>query len=325
MKYWLRCSIIAILGVTASARNAASQPADPNATHVMTLVLQPARIDASKKYSLLPSAAERKEGDAGVIYKQAVEALPKDLAANQREEWQSLLSFNRFPLDKAKALVQQARASLQLVAEGAAYRDCSWIPQETEPIRDMGMLFCMKAHLEVAQQRYDETIASIRTSLAMCKHIGDNGRVIQGLVSVAMTAATLRRIEELAQAPNAPNLLPALKALPVPLIDIEAKIHSELDGDNEENAQRARQIVQRLGGTVAGLECIEALRHYAATHNRQLPAKLSDISDVQLSDDPATGKPFAYRLEGSKAILEVSPPKGGTPREGMRYEITIAP
>jgi hypothetical protein len=51
---------------------------------------------------------------------------------------------------------------------------------------------------------------------------------------------------------------------------------------------------------------------------------LSDISDLQLPNDPATDKPIAYRLEGSKAILEVSAPKGGEARDGMRYEITIA-
>ena len=93
----------------------------------------------------------------------------------------------------------------------------------------------------------------------------------------------------------------------------------------EQSYERVRQNTYRLDGSVAALECIEALRHYAATHDKKLPAKLSDISNVPLPNNPATGKPFTYRLEGTKAVLEVSPPKGGAPRDGMRYEITIVP
>jgi hypothetical protein len=64
--------------------------------------------------------------------------------------------------------------------------------------------------------------------------------------------------------------------------------------------------------------------HFAAGHNGQLPAQLSDITDIQVPNDPATGKPFAYRVEGSQAILETSASKGGTPRDSSRYEISVA-
>jgi len=75
---------------------------------------------------------------------------------------------------------------------------------------------------------------------------------------------------------------------------------------------------------VAALQCVEALRHYAASHRGQLPQQLSEITGVQVPVDPGTGKPFAYRYDGSKAVLEVSAPKGGTPRDSTRYEITVA-
>jgi hypothetical protein len=82
--------------------------------------------------------------------------------------------------------------------------------------------------------------------------------------------------------------------------------------------------MNRLEGDVAALQCLEALRHYAASHSGQLPKQLSEITGVQVPADPGTGKPFAYRYDGSKAVLEVSAPKGGTPRDSTRYEITVA-
>jgi hypothetical protein len=82
--------------------------------------------------------------------------------------------------------------------------------------------------------------------------------------------------------------------------------------------------MNRLDGEVAALQCIEALRHYAATHNGQLPSQLSEITGVQVPGDSSTSPPFAYRYDGSKAVLQVPVPKGGTPRDSTRYEITVA-
>jgi len=92
----------------------------------------------------------------------------------------------------------------------------------------------------------------------------------------------------------------------------------------EESYTRVRQLMHRVDGTVAALRSIEALRHYAATHAGQLPAQLSDITDIVAPNDPATGKPFSYHRGGSKAMLEAAAPKGGGPRDAVHYEITVA-
>jgi hypothetical protein len=136
-------------------------------------------------------------------------------------------------------------------------------------------------------------------------------------------------------------MYPALHVLPHPLVNIEVPIASELkylETSTQYNAltrsvmrnqldashQRVRVTMNRLEGDVAALQCLEALRHYAASHSGQLPKQLSEITGVQVPADPGTGKPFAYRYDGSKAVLEVSAPKGGTPRDSTRYEITVA-
>jgi hypothetical protein len=87
------------------------------------------------------------------------------------------------------------------------------------------------------------------------------------------------------------------------------------------SACRAAEV--RLERDVAGLRVIEALRMYAADHNGQLPSRLADIEDVPVPMNPATGKPFVYRLEGAKAILEL-PPSDQVAGSNYRYEIQVA-
>ena len=82
---------------------------------------------------------------------------------------------------------------------------------------------------------------------------------------------------------------------------------------------------RRADRRIAELRVIEALRLYAAAHNRQLPNSLQDITEVPIPIDPLTGREFGYRLEGTTAILEVATPPGfDNPANGKRYELTIA-
>ncbi len=73
----------------------------------------------------------------------------------------------------------------------------------------------------------------------------------------------------------------------------------------------------RLDQRIALLRCVEALRMYAAEHDGKLPAKLDDIR-LPLPVDPATGKPFTYKLDGKTAHLQGEPLV-----VRVRYEVTI--
>jgi hypothetical protein len=63
---------------------------------------------------------------------------------------------------------------------------------------------------------------------------------------------------------------------------------------------------------------------YAAEHDGKLPAKLSDLP-VPVPDDPFTGKPFRYEVDGATAHLRGSPPREQekNPAYNLHYEITI--
>jgi hypothetical protein len=74
---------------------------------------------------------------------------------------------------------------------------------------------------------------------------------------------------------------------------------------------------------LAILQCIEAIRMYAASHDNQLPAALSDLKESPAPIDPITGKEFAYKVTGNQAVLEGPALPGEDPSHAVRYELTL--
>ncbi|MEX0642231.1 MAG: hypothetical protein WD468_05995 [Pirellulales bacterium] len=87
--------------------------------------------------------------------------------------------------------------------------------------------------------------------------------------------------------------------------------------------QAARNAQVRLERDLAALQVIEALRMFAAANNGRLPETLDAVTQVPIPLNPATGKPFVYRLDGNTAILDL-PASDGIAAYIRRYEIQIA-
>jgi len=87
--------------------------------------------------------------------------------------------------------------------------------------------------------------------------------------------------------------------------------------------QSCRDAQVRLERQVAALRVIEALRLYAAEHDGSLPESLDQITAVPVPLNPATSKPFEYRLDGKTAKLTI-PDSDGTIVGSCRFEIEIA-
>ncbi len=84
----------------------------------------------------------------------------------------------------------------------------------------------------------------------------------------------------------------------------------------------AFEAATRMERRFALLRVVEALRLYAHTHQANLPDRLELIGDVPIPNDPTTGKPFIYRLDGATAVLETAP--GPNNRyHGRRYLINV--
>jgi len=339
-----------ILATVVISGVAQAQNGGGGSPRVTTLAITPARIDTGQStLTLLRKPEDLTDGDGAVFYNKAVEALPATLEKGQLSYWvKEPLSNLRLDQAEAQVLVQQAQESLDLIGQGTRCKSCQWppfvpgtMPPNLTEYRLLADLVHLKARLEILQSQYDKAAETIRTGLAMSKHVGEAPTVMQGMVGVAMASLLLRSVEDWAQTTSAPNLYPALHALPRPLVDLNVPMSAELKNlDTSTQYNRLvkgalrrhledafvgiRRLMHRLDGNVAALECIEALRHFAAGHKDQLPAQLSDLTDIQIPNDPATQKPFVCRTEGSKTVLEIAAPEGGTPRDALRYEITVA-
>jgi tetratricopeptide (TPR) repeat protein len=294
---------------------------------------------AAKNCVLMPRAEELTKGNAASFYKKAVEALPPDLDMYPVWGWLKL-AVGELPRDEVQAVLEQAKTTLDLLHRGARCKDCDWprfksgtFPPRSTEYRHLACLLSIKARLEISQEQYEKALDTLRTGLAASKHIGEAPSIIQGLVGIAMVPLMLQPIDDLAQAKDAPNLYTAIHSLPRPFIDIEVSISADdppwlvrvkMKRELEDSYEKSRALMRRLDANLAALECIEALRHFAAGHDGRLPTQLSEIMDLQIPNDPATGQPFAYRVERSKAVLETSSPKNGAPHHSARYEVTVA-
>jgi hypothetical protein len=207
--------------------------------------------------------------------------------------------------------------------------------------RSFAWLIAAQARYEMAQKNYEKAVRTLRAGFAMARHLGNGPTLMHGMVANAVAAVMCRQVQVYVERPGAPSLYAALDALPKPFISFESQIKAEMDNldkDPRFNAlnrwaarrtlrsahDRVRLLAKRLSRDIAALQCIEALRLHAAAHEGHLPKSLSQIMEWTVPDDPIAERPFQYQCTDGTAILSSPPPKGGSPKEAMRYELTMA-
>jgi hypothetical protein len=85
---------------------------------------------------------------------------------------------------------------------------------------------------------------------------------------------------------------------------------------------KVRLAQVRLERKLAALRAIETLRMHAAQSGK-LPDKLDRVTIVPVPNDPGTGKPFEYRLEGKTATLSSRIAREPLATTGLRYRVTL--
>ena len=80
-----------------------------------------------------------------------------------------------------------------------------------------------------------------------------------------------------------------------------------------------RTVQTRAQQKIALLQTIEAIRMYAAANASKLPASLSELP-YPAPNDPITGQPFGYKVDGEHALLSGEP----TPRLQYRFKLSFA-
>ncbi|MFO0801026.1 MAG: hypothetical protein U0804_26465 [Gemmataceae bacterium] len=79
----------------------------------------------------------------------------------------------------------------------------------------------------------------------------------------------------------------------------------------------------RLDRRLDALTAVEAVRLHAAANKGTPPPALADITLVPVPNDPFTGRPFEYAARADGFTLTAPEVEGGSPGNGVRYEVTF--
>lgn len=313
MKYIIICLIILLAEVPAEART-------------VELTLHPAKSPKpERKYQLLAKADEQSDADAAALYEKAVQSLPSSLKMDEINQCLKTPQ-DELPLKKVQSTLQQLEPALELLEQAARCKRCEWpylyddeLFENLREHRKLLSILALKVRFQIARGRYDGAIGTVQAGFAMARHLGDDSNLVRGMVGTGIASYMCRQIEQFLQRPDAPNLYQALRDLPRPLIDLTK--HTEWE--EPDTKEKVHLLMNRLDRHVAILQCIEAMRLYAAAHEGKFPKLLSDITLVPVPDDPATNKAFIYTRSGAKGVLEMPALKEMTDRDTIRYELNL--
>jgi len=290
------------------------------------LTLHPAKSPVpEQKYQLLVKADEQSDADAAPLYEKAIQSLPGGLKMDEIEQWLKTPP-DELPLKKVQSTLQQLEPALELLEQAAMCKRCEWpylyddeLLENMHKHRRLLFFLALKVRFQIAQGQYDDAIGNAQTGFAMARHLGEAPSLVQGMVGIGIASYMCRRLEEFIQKPDAPNLYQALRDLPQPFIDLT----DQVEWEEPDIKGKVHSLMDRLDRHVAILQCIEAMRLYAAAHEGKFPKQLSDITLVPVPDDPVAKEAFVYTRTGAKAVLEILTLKGLIERDIIRYELNL--
>jgi hypothetical protein len=340
MKRSLFCIIIlSLVVIPANARRFASGP--------LELEVNPAKIpEPAQKYQLLPKVDDQNDADAVPLYEKAIQALPSGRKQDKQIQlWLKLPPEpEQLPVKEVTEMLQQYMKSLELVSQATRCRQCNWpkwkpgtTPPDTSEYRSMAFLLELWARMEIVHGQYDRALSVIQTGFGMARHLGQAPTTIQAMVGTAIGAVMCKEVELLIESKDSPNLYWALANLPRPFADVTKAIEAERENLKDYNFLVRRQmekhlksshdrmllLSKRFDNNLNALQCVESIRSYAATHDGQLPEKLSDISDLELPMDVVNDKAFKYNRNAKGAVLQSGMPEGEDEVDIVRYQIVL--
>jgi hypothetical protein len=236
----LACCLLLFTNVAVAA-----EP-DPSAPTPFTLTPK-APPHRALQFQLLPEVVEQTSGNAVTFYKKA-EASFAGAAGNQEQqnEVQEQLSkylqvsLKDLPRDEVRDFLKPYAQMFKEIEAGARCESCDWeltdglrkqgvgalLPGVHE-VRGLARFLAVRARLELADGKPDQAIRTLRSGMALGRHVGDNPTIICALVGTAVSTMILERLEEVVQHEKAPNLYWALTDLPRPFIDMRKPLQGE--------------------------------------------------------------------------------------------------
>jgi hypothetical protein len=221
---------------------AAAPPALAQGPGPIRLTLRPMAPSApALRYRLLPELIEQTPGNAAEHYRKAVPLLNRVNAEDdaQLEAWEKL-PLEQLPCADVRRLLGEHAEGLGLVEKGARCETCDWglaerlrksgigaLLPEIQPMRVAARLLATRARVEIAEGHFDRAARTIRTGVALARHVGDSETLISFLVGNAVAGVMAAQIDLFVQQPKAPNLYWPLTDLPRPLIDMRKGMEGE--------------------------------------------------------------------------------------------------
>jgi tetratricopeptide (TPR) repeat protein len=317
MRYFMKRNIICLIILLAVI---------PAEARTVELMLHPAKSPKpEQKYQFMVKAEDQIDADAAPLYEKAIQSLPGGLKMDEIEQWLKIPP-DKLPLKKVQSTLRQLEPALELLERAARCKRCGWpylyddeLSENLRQHRRLLFILALKVRFQLARGRYDDAIGTVQTGFAMARHLGDDSALVRGMVGIAIASYMCRQIEQFVQRPDAPTLYRALRDLPQPFIDLT----KQAEWEEADLKGKVHLLMNRLDRHVAILQCIEAVRLYAAAHEGKFPKRLSDITLVPVPDDPVAHKAFVYTRTGAKAVLEMPALKGITDRDTIRYELNL--
>ena len=211
------------------------------------------------------------------------------------------------------------------------------MPPDQSEYRSLGFLLELWARMEIVHGQYDRALLVMQTAFGMARHLCQAPTGIQVMVGTAIGAVMCREVELFIQGKDSPNLYWAMANLPRPFAGVKNIIEIEKANLKNYNFLVRRQfekqlkpahdrmllIANRFDNNLNAIQCVEAIRNYAATHEGRLPEKLSDISDLELPMDVMSDKAFGYKRTSTGAVLQSEMLEGGDEVDIVCYQIIL--
>jgi hypothetical protein len=228
----------------AAEKTAPSGPASEAKPKVIELAIHPAKPPRpALKYSLLPGYLERTPGNAVPIYMKAAVFLGVNPGAERQDKIVKWLEtpLESLPRDEVGKVLESHSAVINYVDIASRREQCDWDP----PVREEGWnvfgillpgaqssrfaarLVALRARMQIAEKKYDEALASLRTGYGLARHVAEQPPVVCALVGLTLVETMNVQLQEMLTQPDAPNMYWAITTLPHPIIDLRRSFEFE--------------------------------------------------------------------------------------------------
>jgi hypothetical protein len=230
---------VALVLAAAPAAPAQRQPGEP-----IPFTLHPAAAPApSLKYRLLPDPREQQPGNAAALYYRCYAMFFENrflLDEVKKEYWGEWAQtpLEELPRAEVAEKLHKARSIFTELEYAARLRDCDWLLSgrregiglllpDVQGFRTFANLLAVRARLQIAEGKFDDAVATLRTGYTFAHHLGEHPTLIGILVGGAITNILDAQLDELMQQPGAPNLYWALATLPRTFLDPRRTLREE--------------------------------------------------------------------------------------------------